>query len=241
MAHVHTRAAAVIRLIDAVTERAVQYRDIQIQTVQQHKVIWKDTGCAVILAQDRGNSASVDRIDALISGKFYREMQLHIDLTTDPTPKVYPVWLQPSGCYPFQEDMTVIECTQNLADELYILWSGERYKLAETTTAGAGCLSLWGVDGVMEGRMLLLCEDSGIKELVTIVGQLQDDVRSYCTREPIRHVFYRGRTKVYKVLRVHTDGSGNFLAALRRGARQDGKILFWSGRAEEGFFVYSDG
>ena len=113
MGHVHTRAAAVIRLIDAVTERAVQHGGVQLQTVQQHKVIWKDTDCAVILEQGRpavrsyiGSTADDPdrgrRIDLLISGKYYQEVRLHIDRTADAAPAVYPVWLQPSRQYPFQ-------------------------------------------------------------------------------------------------------------------------------------------
>ena len=251
MGHVHTRAAAVIRLIDAVTERAVQHGGVQLQTVQQHKVIWKDTDCAVILEQGRpavrsyiGSTADDPdrgrRIDLLISGKYYQEVRLHIDRTADAAPAVYPVWLQPSRQYPFQlyssqKDITVIQGVHDPAEVLYVLWpaEGDRYKLAETTVAGAVCISLWGADGVPDGRTLLLCEGSDQKELVTLSGQTQDGTYMYDTREQIRHVFHRGRAKVYKALRLHMDDSGNFYTAFRR--RTDGEILFWRGGAEAGF------
>ncbi len=162
MGHVHTRAAAVIRLIDAVTERAVQHGGVQLQTVQQHKVIWKDTDCAVILEQGRpavrsyiGSTADDPdrgrRIDLLISGKYYQEVRLHIDRTADAAPAVYPVWLQPSRQYPFQlyssqKDITVIQGVHDPAEVLYVLWpaEGDRYKLAETT-GGEPYASLCGV------------------------------------------------------------------------------------------------
>lgn len=235
MGHIHTRAVAVIRLIDAATERAVRYRDVQIRTIQQHKVIWKDTDCAVILEQGGVRAGDSCHIDVLISGKLYQETQLHVDLTTDPAPAVCSVWLHPSEKYPFQEDMTVIQGVCDVTDALYVLWlaGDNRYKLADTTAVGDGCISVWGIDGAADGRSLLLWEDSQ-KELVTLAGQAHHGAHAYRVREAVQHVFHRGKAEIYKALPVSMDCGGNFFAVLRGNPRTDGKVLFWSGGAETG-------
>lgn len=235
MGHIHTSVAAVLCLTDAMTERPVRYKGLQIQTAQQNKVVWKDTGCAVILGRDRAYG-----IDVLIAGKFCQEVRLHIEPESGAPPQVYTIWLQPSRFYPFQEDTAVIhgKCMADKPEELYVLWPADstKYKLTETTTAGSDCISLWGISGSVEGRTFLFHEDSengGREELVTLLGQAEQGKHMYRTKERIQQVYHRGKVKLYKAAKVSVDSSGGFFAALssqsKGSAQTDGKVLFWSG------------
>lgn len=228
MGHVHTRVAAVFNFIDAVTERPVRYKGLQLVTEQQNKVIWKDTDRAVVLRQD-----GTDCIDVIVSGKFYQEVRLHVELPTDAALQVHSMWLQPARHYPFRENMTIVRGTCSM-DELYVLWAADnaKYKLSETTAVGSSFISLWGISGSVEGRMFLLCEDSeggAGKDLVTLTGLAGPGAHIYRTRECMQHVFHRGKTKLYKAAKVCMDRDGNFFTAFLRDAQAGDEILFWSG------------
>ena len=69
MGVVHTKVAAVLMFVDAVAERRVRYRGLQIRTNPPSKVVWKDMDCAVILAQK-----NICKMDIVILGKFYQEV-----------------------------------------------------------------------------------------------------------------------------------------------------------------------
>ena len=83
MGVVHIKAAAVLMFVDAVTERQVRYRGLQLQTIPQSKMVWKDRDCAVILAQE-----NICKMDIIISGKFYQEVRIQIELTLGTTPQM---------------------------------------------------------------------------------------------------------------------------------------------------------
>lgn len=222
MGVVYTKAAAVLLFVDAVTERRVRYRGLQIQTIPQSKVVWKDRDCAVILAQE-----NIHQIDIVISGKFYQEVQIQIALTFDAAPQMHTIWLPPSESYPFSENMTILRgsCPKK---EFYILWQTDstKYKLLETTIVGSDCISIWGIDGSVEGRKFVLCEDK--MELVTLVGQAEQGMHTYRTKTSIQQVFHRGKAKLYKATKVQTDNSGKFFTGFQKEMQQDDKILFWS-------------
>lgn len=222
MGVVYTKAAAVLLFVDAVTERRVRYRGLQIQTIPQSKVVWKDRDCAVILAQE-----NIHQIDIVISGKFYQEVQIQIALTFDAAPQMHTIWLPPSESYPFSENMTILRgsCPKK---EFYILWQTDstKYKLLETTIVGSDCISIWGIDGSVEGRKFVLCEDK--MELVTLVGQAEQGKHTYRTKISIQQVFHRGKAKLYKATKVQTDNSGKFFTGFQKEMQQDDKILFWS-------------
>lgn len=222
MGVVHTKAAAVLLFIDAVTERQVRYRGLQIQTIPQSKVVWKDRDCAVILAQE-----NMHQIDIVISGKFYQEVQIQIALTFDAAPQMHTIWLPPSESYPFQENMTILRgsCPKK---EFYILWQADstKYKLLETTIVGSDCISIWGIDGSVEGRTIGLYEEK--LELVTLVGQAEQGIHTYNTKTKIQQVFHRGKTKLYKAIKVQTDNSGKFFAGFQKELQNDNQFLFWS-------------
>lgn len=222
MGVVHIKAAAVLMFVDAVTERQVRYRGLQIQTIPQSKVVWKDRDCAVILAQE-----NIRKMDIVISGKFYQEVQVQIELTLDTTPQMHTIWLAPSKFYPFQENMTVLHgsCPKK---EFYILWPADntKYKLLETTIVGSNCISIWGIDGSVEERKFVLCEDK--MELVTLVGQAKQGMHTYRTKTSMQQVFHRGKAKLYKATKVQTDSSGKFFMGFQKEMQKDDKILFWS-------------
>lgn len=231
MGHIHTSVAAVLCLIDAMTERPVRCKGLQIQTAQHNEVVWKDAGCAVILERDKA-----DCMDVRIAGKFYQEARLHIELASDAASQVYTIWLQPSRFYPFREDAIIIHgtCMVHQLEELYVLWLADSamYKLTETTTVGSDYISLWGISGSVEGRSLLLHEDSengDWKELVTLIGQTGQGTHTYRTKERIQQVYHRGKVKLYKAVRISMDNRGNFFTAVQKGSPIDGEVLFWSG------------
>lgn len=231
MGHIHTSVAAVLCLTDAMTERPVRQRGLQIQTAQQNKVVWKDTSCAVILGRDK-----TDCIDVQITGKYYQEARLRIEPASDAAPQVYSIWLQPSAAYPFQEDTMIIHGTYmaDRPEELYVLWLADsaKYKLTETTTVGNDRISLWGISGSVEGRSFWLrekSEDGDRKELVTLLGQAEQDTHTYRTKERIQHVFHRGKANLYKAARISMDSEGSFFTAVQRETQTDGEVLFWSG------------
>jgi len=222
MGVVYTKAAAVLLFVDAVTERRVRYRGLQIQTIPQSKVVWKDRDCAVILAQE-----NMHQIDIVISGKFYQEVQIQIALTFDAAPQMHTVWLPPSESYPFQENMIILRgsCPKK---EFYALWQADntKYKLLETTIVGSDCISIWGIDGSVEGRTIGLFEEK--LELVTLVGQAEQGMHMYHTKTKIQQGFHRGKTKLYKAIKVQTDSNGKFFTAFQRELQNDNKFLFWS-------------
>ncbi len=222
MGVVHIKAAAVLMFVDAVTERQVRYRGLQLQTIPQSKMVWKDRDCAVILAQE-----NICKMDIIISGKFYQEVRIQIELTLGTTPQMYTIWLPPSEIYPFQENMTILRgsCPKK---EFYILCPTDntKYKLLETTIVGSDCISIWGIDGSVDGRIFVLCEDK--MELVTLVGQTEQGMHTYRIKTSMQQVFHRGKAKLYKATKVQTDSSGKFFTGFQKEMQKDDKILFWS-------------
>lgn len=222
MGVVYTKVAAVLMFVDIVTERQVKYQGLRIQTIPQSKVVWKDRDCAVILAQEK-----VHKMDIVISGKLYQEVQIQIALTFDAAPQTHTIWLSPSEFYPFQENMTILRgsCPKK---EFYILWQADstKYKLMETTVVGSDCISIWGIDGSVEGRKFVLCADK--MELVTLAGEAEQGMHTYRTKRRIQQVFYRGKTKLYKAAKVQTDSSGKFFVGFQKEMQSDGNVLFWS-------------
>lgn len=91
---------------------------------------------------------------------------------------------------------------------------------------GSNCISIWGIDGSVEGRTIGLWEKK--LELVTLVGQAEQGIHTYNTKTKIQQVFHRGKAKLYKATKVQTDNSGKFFTGFQKEMQQDDKILFWS-------------
>ncbi|MFG6367616.1 MAG: hypothetical protein K1W16_04200 [Lachnospiraceae bacterium] len=222
MGVVHTKVAAVLMFVDAVAERRVRYRGLQIRTNPPSKVVWKDMDCAVILAQK-----NICKMDIVILGKFYQEVHMQIELRSDNAPQVHTIWLSPSEYYPFLENMTILR-GRCLKKEFYILWPADntKYKLLETTIVGSNCISIWGIDGSIEGRMFVLREDK--MELVTLVGQVEQGIHTYHTKTVIQQVFHRGKAKLYKAAKVQIDCNGEFFMGFQKETQEKDEVLFWS-------------
>lgn len=219
MGTVRMKTAIVLRLMDAVTQRPAALDKIAIQVRQQNRVVWKGPDCAVILDRE-GES----RIDAVISGRAYQKVRLHIDLAQPGRPQVCHLWMQPSAGYPFTDDMAVIRGTCAAAG-LYAVRRAAGCRLAETTAAGDNSLRLWGLDGAWEERTLLLCEGDQ-DELVTLVGQAVAEPGCRPVAIPVQKVFDRRRTTVCTVLKLCPGEDGSFVAAYC-DIRAEGEQIFF--------------
>ncbi|MDE7323222.1 MAG: hypothetical protein K2N73_10990 [Lachnospiraceae bacterium] len=230
MGIVHTKVAVVLRFIDAVTRRWVTKTDgkagITVKVRQQNKVLWKGADCAVILAQPGECS-----MDIMVSGGVYVDRQLYICLPEDNKPVIRYLWMQPAAGYPFSADMTVIRgrCAGGkAAGALYAVWitDNTKYKLMETTAPGDEVIRLWGIDGIAEERIVLLCEN-GESEYVTLLGQTDTSEYSYRVKGGMKKAFRKESAKIYMAAKLIPDSSGSFIIAYQHWEERCEKIRFW--------------
>lgn len=230
MGNVHIKVAVVLRFIDAVTEQWVKNAggraDITVKVQQQNRVLWKAADCAVILAQP-----GVCSVDISVSGGGYRDRRLCICMPEDDTPQIRYLWMQPAADYPFTADMAVIrgKCAQGEGTGgLYAVWNAEnaKYKLMETTAPKDDTIRLWGIDGIVEERVVLLSEN-GEREYVTLCGQNDSPAHSYRVRGEISRVFHKGTAKVYMAAKLSPDSEGCFIMAFPHREKRCDTIWFW--------------
>lgn len=222
MGMIQTKVAAVLYFIDSVTENQIKQKNIYIQIEQQNTVIWKEEGCAVILKR-QGN----DKIDIHIHSDMFIDRTLSIDIIDERRSLISYIWLLPSERYPFRQDMAVVH-GRSEREEIYAVRISDcsEWKLMDTATAGDEKIRLWGAEGIVNERIIMLSEDSK-NAVVMLLGQDEDTDYSYRVREKLQDNFHKGKASVYMVNKIYTDNNGFFHLGYRNIENEKEKIQFF--------------
>lgn len=223
MGSIRRRVAAALCFIDTVTQTLVSGSRLYIQTRQKNPIIRKDDGYVVILSQ-----SSVDSLDIDVSGAGFFAVTVHMDLVQESGAVIQYIYLLPSPDYPFTPQMAVIfgTCT---ARGLYAVRTADssRYKLMEDIAEGMEMIRIWGTEKFLRGQRLLLNEGERYA-LVTLSEPDDETAYGYRIQKAAAACFHKGKTKVYSVIRISPDKSGNFCAAYDKVSK-DGEIIRFLG------------
>jgi hypothetical protein len=187
---------------------------VQAKVTQGNKLIWKDGGCAVIV-----DSQGTKRLDISVSSEIYREVSFCMDIKPDDKPLIYNIWLTPTERYPFTPDMKIIRGKIDNADgmesEIYLarVSSAQKLKLI-CDTGDTDELKLWGMDGAVNEKVLLLREND-LSELAVISDKDGEENDSYHIKGRLKNIYHKGKAKIYPVTKVVTDKDGKYIMAYR--------------------------
>lgn len=222
MGTIHTSVAAVINMLDAVTEREILSGAVRLIIDQDNPVVWKNGVTAVILEKHGVNS-----LDISLESGIYRREKLSIELNTENKPQIYNVWLTPTENYPFTKDMKVVRGEGEKAKPLYMarLPKTPTIKLIVDTDQSED-IKIWGIEGDVRDRIILLKEDD-ISELAVIAYRNQEENDSYFLKEKPKHTFHKSKAQVYLVTRVMTGEDGKYIMAFR-GLSEDEHVETFS-------------
>jgi hypothetical protein len=210
MGTIHTSVAVVINFIDSVTQSPINSKIVQVNVKQGNKVIWKDDSRVVILKGDY-----TDVVDIMIRSYIYRGFDIHLDFKDLKSPIVYYEWLTPTKNYPFTSDMTVISGVGKGGEILAARITGSTSIKLISDTDNTNKIKLWGVEGSIEYKKLLLREKTK-EQVITLTNRCDDEKDCYYTNEKIKKNFHKGETLIYPVTMVRTDEDGNYIMAYKK-------------------------
>jgi hypothetical protein len=207
MGTIHTSVAAVINFIDSVTQRPMKGKIVQVNIKQGNKIIWKDDSCAVILKSDNTNT-----VDIAIRSGIYRGFDIHLDLKVQNSPMIYYEWLTPTMNYPFTSNMAVVRGVGKGGEVLAAMITESTSIKLIGDTDNTNKIKLWGVEGSIENKKLLLRENTK-EQVITLLNRCDDEKDCYYTNEKIKKNFHKGETLIYPVTMVRTGQDGEYIMA----------------------------
>lgn len=230
MGVIHTRAAAVLKLMDLYTGGAADTRKIHIHVASGNKVIKKTEGCAVILEE-----LGMERLEIVIEGPGFLKKIIVLKPTEESRTVCRYVWLQPKKGYPYGLGTTFLTGTSGFKRfELAVENKEKPIKLLVDYNVGAETIQLANMPRELHGRRWLIAGGAGGKtgELFSLSGMEVEKRWSYYLAEGLKHSFKREEAKVAQLLPIETL-DGRFYAGIA-GVPKEGLTV---GVYEDGIFV----
>lgn len=199
MGVIHTRAAAVIKLMDLYTGEAADTRKIHIHVAQGNRVLKKTEGCAVILEEP-----GMGQLDIAIEGPGFLGKSILLQPTPENRMAYHYVWLQPKEGYPYALGTTFLTGTSRIQRfELAVENREKPIRLLMDYKQGAKAIQLSNMPGELWERRWLIAGERG-KEIFVLSGMDEEKRWSYRLKKSLRHSFKREEAKVAQLLPVET-------------------------------------
>lgn len=200
MGVIHTRAAAVLKLMDLYTGEAADTRKIHIHVAQGNKVLKKTEGCAVILEEP-----GMGQLNVAVEGPGFQKKSILLKQAEESRTACHYVWLQPKKGYPYALGTTYLTGTSKLNRfELAVENQEKPLKLLADYKRGAETIQLANMGEEFTGRSWLIdAGNSGkVRETFALYGVEEEKRWSYRLTECLKHDFKREETKVTQLLPV---------------------------------------
>lgn len=202
MGVIHTRAAAVLKLMDLYTEEAADIRKIHIYVTQGNRVLKKTEGCAVILEEP-----GMVELNIAIQGPGFQRKSILLKPSKENRTTYHYVWLQPKKGYPYALGTTFLTGASRLPRfELAVENREKPVKLLADYKQGTKTIQLANMPRELIGRTWLIAGEKSqkVQETFALSGMEEEKRWSYRLTECLKHDFKREDSRVLQLLPVET-------------------------------------
>lgn len=221
MGVIHTRVAAVLKLMDLYTKEAADIRKIQIHVTQGNRVLKKAEGCVVILAEP-----DMEELNVAVEGPGFQRKSILLKPSEENRTTYHYVWLQPKKGYPYALGTTFLTGTSKLLGFQLAVENKEKpVKLLADYKQGTKTIQLANMPRELMGRTWLIGGEKSqkVQETFALSGLEEEKRWSYRLTECLKHDFKREGSRVLQLLPVETM-NGQFYVGLAQVPREGMEI-----------------